>query len=336
MIVNYCQSRISETTDLMHADARRKATAPGVIAADTKLSAPSVPASPLRYPGGKARLAGLLATTMEKNNLRGSPYYEPYVGGAGAALALLASGAAETIHLNDKDRRIFSFWRAVLDETGRFADRIFSSPLNIAEWKRQRAICAHPRGHSTFDIGFAAFYMNRCNRSGILDGAGPIGGYDQTGVWKLDVRFNRSTLAERVVRLGLLRRSIYVSNQDGIEFLTRKLPKGGQRSNLFVYLDPPYVNNGHRLYLNSYVASDHAKLARYLKSQKRLPWLMSYDDSTFVRELYATCKVTTLPLRYSLQEKRSSHELILSPSHLALAAGFQSCSPLPARRKAHK
>jgi DNA adenine methylase len=290
--------------------------------ADARLAGSGLPApcSPLRYPGGKARLGKFLAATIDKNDLRGCAYYEPYVGGAGAALALLASGAVSTVYLNDADRRIFSFWRSVLDDTDRFAEKIFKTPVTIQEWKRQRNVCASPRGHSRFDIGFAAFYMNRCNRSGVLDGAGPIGGYKQDGEWRVDVRFSRAALAERIFGLGRLREAIHVSNQDAITFLKRKIPRGLKRSKVFIYLDPPYVNNGQRLYLNYYSDRDHRSLAKYLQSQSQLRWLMSYDESALVRELYAACRVAALPINYSLQVKRTSHELLITPKYLTVPA----------------
>ncbi len=140
--------------------------------------------SPLRYPGGKANLFNLLKGIIELNNLRGCIYFEPYAGGAGAALNLLYNNVVSEIHINDLDKRVFAFWKAVLQETERFVDLVFSVPLSIEEWLKQRAICMRADEYDLFDIGFATFYINRCNRSGVLINAGPIGGYQQAGKWK--------------------------------------------------------------------------------------------------------------------------------------------------------
>jgi DNA adenine methylase len=176
--------------------------------------------------------------------------------------------------------------------------------------------------------------MNRCNRSGVLTGAGPIGGYEQEGRWRLDVRFNRSELAQRVLELKRLREAIHVSCQDAIVFLKAKLPRGHDRTRVFVYLDPPYVNNGQRLYLNAYQSSDHAELARYLQAQRTLPWIMSYDDSPLVRELYVPCRVALLPIYYSLQVKRSAHELAIAPKYLAVPSACQTLTVAELLKKA--
>lgn len=280
-------------------------------------------ASPLRYPGGKACLTGFLADVIEMNDLRGCAYYEPYAGGAGAALSLLRDGVVSRVFINDADVRVNAFWVSVLEENERFVDRVFSTALTITEWYRQREVCANPGAHDRFDVGFAAFFMNRCNRSGVLTGAGPIGGLEQKGKWKLGVRFSREPLAERILKLANVRGQIHLTQLDAIDFLKSTLPLGRDRKKVFVYLDPPYVHKGQRLYLNSYESKDHAQLARYIKGQRTLPWIMSYDDTEVVRGLYRDQQVTSVPIRYSLQTKRRAEELVIAPHRLTLPRACQ-------------
>lgn len=276
------------------------------------------PASPLRYPGGKGRLASLLASIIDLNDLRGSVYYEPCAGGAGAALNLLRDNIVSEIFLNDADPRISAFWNSALRETDRFIDWILNVPLDIDEWDRQREICANPRGTNTFELGTSTFYMNRCNRSGVLKGAGPIGGRSQSGKWRLDVRFNRESLALRIHALGRLSNYIHVSNLDAMDFLKQTLPQGIKRRKCIVYLDPPYINKSGSLYLNSYKAQDHRDLATYMNAQKVLPWVMTYDNTELVRTLYEKQVVTPIPIRYSLNSKKTASELLIVPKHITL------------------
>ena len=294
--------------------------------------------SPLRYPGGKASLSSFLTDVIDLNDLRGCTYYEPYAGGAGAALNLLREGTVGEIHINDADERVFAFWKSALDEGSKFIDRILDVPLTIDEWHRQRAICDNFAPQSRFDLGFATFYMNRCNRSGVLSGAGPIGGFAQSGAWKLDVRFNREALAERFQALGKIKSQIHISNCDALEFLKRTLPSGQGRKNVFVYLDPPYVGKGQRLYLNAYGPKDHALVSTYLKRQNCLPWLLSYDDDPLIRSLYSDQRVFNLPIRYSLQKKMSAKELVICPPSLKLPrsceiSGIRAALPLQSPSK---
>lgn len=273
--------------------------------------------SPLRYPGGKAGLAPFLTDVLDLNDLRGVDYFEPYAGGAGAALGLLADNVVSHIFINDADWRIYSFWKTVLDESDWFIEQILGARLDLAEWRAKRDVCLNPSGHAIRDVGFAAFYMNRCNRSGVLNG-GPIGGYEQNGEWRLDVRFTKPTLAERVLEIAKVKDGVSVANDDAVNFLKTRLPNGNGRKRAFVYLDPPYVIKGQRLYMNAYEPGDHGEIARYICSQKILPWVMSYDDADLVRGLYKKQQVGFLPINYSLQEKRATNELVIAPHHIRL------------------
>ena len=275
--------------------------------------------SPLRYPGGKAPLAATLSQIIEVNGLSGCSYFEPFAGGAGAALRLLREGFVSEIHLNDLDHRITSFWCSAINESERFADAIRSVPISISEWKRQQAICRPGDTTDSFELGFATFYLNRCNRSGIVLGAAPIGGYAQKGKWKLDARFYRETLAQRVLAIGGQREQIHITNMDALKFLETHLSREREPERTFTFLDPPYYSNGNRLYMNSYNDQDHRELAIYMHGQGDLNWIMSYDDTDFVRNLYSGCEISALSLEYSLQRRRTAEELLISPAHLQIA-----------------
>ena len=276
--------------------------------------------SPLRYPGGKASLATFLARTIELNDLSGCAYYEPYAGGSGAALRLLREGVVSELYLNDLDVRIASFWSAALNESERFVEAILSVPLSIDEWKKQQRICLQGDTKRSFELGFATFYLNRCNRSGVLLRAAPIGGHVQNGRWRIDARFNRPELAERIIAISRKREQIHLTNMDALEFLVH-LPRGQERRHVFAYLDPPYFSNGNRLYLNHYQDHDHRKLARYLQRQKTLRWVMSYDDVDEIRSMYTSCTVGYVSIRYSLQRRQQTRELVIAPRHVKLPAG---------------
>ena len=274
--------------------------------------------SPLRYPGGKAALSGFLAETIKRNGLESCAYLEPFAGGAGAALQLLVDDVVSELYLNDADPRIHAFWLAALNHSERFADAILSVPLTIDEWQRQREVCSYGKNSDQFALGFATFYLNRCNRSGIIIGAAPIGGYDQGTAWKMSARFYRETLAKRVLELGRMRSRIKVTNFDASQFLRLYLPNPKHKRDAFVYLDPPYRSNSTRLYMNLYEDADHIRLADFIQRQNGVNWLMSYNDCPFIRDLYAPCHQSNRSLWYSLQRKRSTEELIISPPWVTL------------------
>jgi DNA adenine methylase len=205
--------------------------------------------TPLRYPGGKQKLAPFISEVMIANHLDGGDYAEPYAGGAGVAIELLLSGRSSHIHLNDACVPLYAFWRSVLDKTEEFCRRISRASLTIEEWKRQREVLRSARKVSQLDLGFSFFYLNRCNRSGIVSG-GVIGGLKQTGEWKINARFSRKELIRRVELIGSKRSSITVKNMDAERFILEYVPKLPR--NTLVYCDPPYFDKADRLYLNHY------------------------------------------------------------------------------------
>ena len=152
--------------------------------------------TPLRYPGGKGRLSQFVADIIQDNGLTGGHYVEPYAGGSAVALSLLMLEYASHVHINDLNRSVHAFWEAVLSDTDRLCARIKSKRISMAEWNRQRAIQADLDA-DPLDLAYSTFFLNRTNRSGIILG-GVIGGKNQDGPWKLNARFNKLDLIQRI------------------------------------------------------------------------------------------------------------------------------------------
>jgi DNA adenine methylase len=276
--------------------------------------------TPLRYPGGKAKLGPFLVLLLKANRLVDGVYAEPYAGGAGAAFFLLFRGYVSRIHLNDIDVGVASFWRAVLGQTERFAREIETIPLTVEEWDRQKEVVQSTS--SDFERGFAFFYLNRTNRSGIMNG-GIIGGRSQGGTWRIDARFNRTDLAERIRAIGSMKRLISLTCEDAMDFLASFKSPGGQRK-LF-YLDPPYFTKGRALYTNFYTAADHALIAKRLETFDS-PWLLTYDDCYEIRQLYNNHQIFESELSYSAREVRRGRELVIFGGGLKPPISSSGCS----------
>jgi DNA adenine methylase len=267
--------------------------------------------SPLRYPGGKTLLTQFLAETIRLNNLVGGTYVEPYAGGAGAALSLVFSEQVSRIFINDKDPGIFWFWKSVLEHTDEFTGLIDRSRVTVDAWKYHKSVLRHPSGHSGLHIGFATFFLNRCNRSGVLNG-GPIGGLRQNGNYAIDVRFNRRQLIRKVQKIGLYRERITVSNLDGVTFLRRFAAREtNDVRRCLVYMDPPYFGKACRLYTFYFKDADHERLAAYLKERPGYRWIVSYDDSAAIRKLFPGRKIVLLK-SYSVHSARTGRELVIA------------------------
>lgn len=281
--------------------------------------------SPLRYPGGKQILAHVLGHLMRLNDRAGRSYAEPYAGGAGAALSLLFGEHVDRILINDRDRSVFFFWKAALERTDDLCELVLKTPLTVAEWRRQRAVYLHPHRHSFLKVGFATFYLNRCNRSGIIGRGGVIGGLEQTGPYKIDARFNRDELVTRIQRIAMYRERIHVTGDDAIAFLS-SLSTARDRSP-FVYLDPPYFHKGKDLYLNHYQKGDHAMLAKYMRNQAKFTWVMTYDNTPEIAKLYKGLRCVPFGLDYSASERRVGSELMISRNDFVFPKRWRHAIP---------
>jgi len=263
-------------------------------------------ASPLRYPGGKAALAGFFGDIISRLGIESPTYVEPYAGGAGAGIALLRQDMVQDLVINDVDPAVYCFWAAVVEHSEQFAARIADIPLDVDEWRRQKEIYRAADESDALALGFAFFYLNRTNRSGILN-AGPIGGVNQNGNYKIDARFNRDQLAERVASIGKLAPRITVLGVDGMAVVHRY---AADRT-AFVYIDPPYVDMGGSLYLNAFTHRDHADLAGELDHAAEGNWVVTYDPSDFIRELYREHDVREYQLSYSAHRTGKARELLI-------------------------
>lgn len=262
--------------------------------------------SPLRYPGGKGRLSQYVIDLIEANDLVGGHYVETYAGGAGIAITLLYLEYVSHVHLNDVDSAVYSFWKALVDHTDDLARLVHDTPLTLDERLRQKKVYRDPDA-STLELGFATFYLNRTNRSGIIHG-GVIGGNEQAGAYKIDARFNRVDLVRRIEKVGSYGPRISVYNKDAAEFISGNLKQMAAKT--LVYLDPPYYANGSRLYRNTYKHADHAKIAALVGSIQQ-PWIVSYDNADAIRELYAPFRQQVFGLGYAANSVYEGKEVMV-------------------------
>ena len=265
--------------------------------------------SPLRYPGGKTRLASFLSNAINKNFTKDERIVlvEPYAGGAGASLKLLFSGEVDKIIINDLDKAIFSFWEIAVSDTDFLIHKIEKTNIDINEWKKQKE--AYDNASSTTkELAFATLFLNRTNRSGIIEG-GPIGGMGQLGFWNVRARFTKKTIIERLKKIKEFKNRIKVRNLDGI-MLLKRLERNKQKDNYFIFLDPPYYRKGKSLYLNHYADKDHKRLSKFLEKSS-LKWIMTYDDVHYIQNLYDKFRKSKFLTNHSAFEARQGKEIVI-------------------------
>lgn len=263
--------------------------------------------SPLRYPGGKNKLAAFIAKVCIDNDKNGH-YVEPYSGGASVALFLLFEGYVDRITINDKDRSIYAFWHCVLRETDQFCQMIRNSELTVSEWRNQRKIQSDKKQIDLLTLGYSTFYLNRTNRSGIIS-AGLMGGVNQDGNYLMDCRFNKEELISRIKLIASKRSKIRLYKKDAIKLID-KIKGESKNENTIFYFDPPYYLKAKSLYMNHYNDSSHRMVSDKIKSIENISWIVSYDNTKQIKELYKECKMKEYSFKHTAYEVRNGKELL--------------------------
>lgn len=271
--------------------------------------------SPLRYPGGKGKLAPFMEYMIDQQGHRGGTYIEPFAGGAGIAIELLLRNVVSNIVINDYDKCVWSLWKAILTETDRFLEELNNAPITMDEWYRQREICHNNNDKYSFELGFAAFYMNRTNRSGIIKG-GVIGGTEQSGKWKMDARFKKPDLIHRIEEIGKRKSNIHLYNKDINSFVVRYVPL--YEDNAFIYFDPPYFQKGEQLYMNYFKLEDHQRIEKTIREKVNCDWIITYDYAKEIEDIYKDYNMSLYDLNYSVFSKCKASELIIFKDGIAM------------------
>ncbi len=271
--------------------------------------------SPLRYPGGKQRLSPFIEELLIENGILNGHYVEPYAGGAGVGIELLLTKKVSNIHLNDSDFGIYSFWDSVINRPDELCKLITSASLTIEEWKNRKAAVKACDKKDKLELGFSVFFLNRCNRSGVLS-AGVIGGLNQAGNYKMDVRFSRNDLIRRIEAITRFKENIFLTNFDAEYYIQNYIPN--LPLNTLIYLDPPYYEKGSELYLNAYKKSDHARISEVIQTQIKHKWVLSYDGVPDIVNLYKNRRYFFYDLQYTAAKVYKGKEIFIFSDRLCL------------------
>lgn len=275
--------------------------------------------TPLRYPGGKSVMTDFFKAFIVENEMQSVIYAEPYAGGVGAGINLLLSDRISKLYINDANIAVYAFWYSLLYHSDEFINMFEKVDITLEEWEKQRLIFKSEVIDSDdkpyLQLGFATFFMNRCNRSGIIS-AWPIGGSTEEkqlkANYKIDARFKKELLRDRLLNIINRKDSIKVFNKDAMQFLKEDVEtlSVAKQTNTIVYLDPPYFEQGSNLYMNYYKKEDHQNLANYLEIKKEFKWILSYDNVEYIRNLYGYTRQYTFDLRYFVQNRKLGSELL--------------------------
>lgn len=279
--------------------------------------------SPLRYPGGKGRMAGELANLFQAQFglMDVEIWAEPFAGGAGAGLHLLEQNVVSEVWLIEKNPALAAFWRTAVTDGGGLAARVRSCQPDMSTWHHAREILAAAQETpdlADLDIALAALIVNRCSRSGMVTPrVGPIGGEQQNGKYHLRSRWNAEGLAARIEWIWQRANRIRVREGDGIEHIGELDGSIGIEEEMLLFVDPPYIVQGNRLYAVGMTVDDHKDLA-YALDRCAARWLLTYDNDDRILELYPDRRVLAYEINYSTNQRRLAEEYAVLSDELAV------------------
>ena len=226
---------------------------------------------------------------------------------------LLMEGFVKKITINDKDRSIYAFWYSVLNETDHFCQLIEDTEITIQEWKKQSEVQKRKNACNLLELGFSTFFLNRTNRSGIIN-AGVIGGIEQKGNYLIDCRYNKEKLINRIKSIASKKEYIRLYRKDAVELIDI-IQQEAKDQNIIFYFDPPYYLKASSLYMNHYKEDDHEKVSEKIKGIKNIKWIVSYDNVEEIKKLYTNYLKKEYSFKHTAHSSRVGKEILFfSPS----------------------
>lgn len=336
VVTRDCDSWTTESCGGDKASVGELSDAPSLAQAITSLADPTLlrtatleteVLSPLRYPGGKRRLAPFIAAVLQENGRRPDLTVEPFAGGASVSLYLLQHDLTDSIGLADTDPLVAAFWETVFFDTEWLINEIANVPVTLQQWTKFKSEPLKDRRSRAV----ACLFLNRTSFSGILaPSAGPLGGRAQTSKYKIGCRFSRKTLERRIRLIGQYRDRVAFVHEASWED-TLAAVRGIHEIDgwdVFTYLDPPFFHKADRLYRYFFEAQEHVTLRDEVVT---LPgdWLISYDSVPSVVELYINQQRIELGAIYTASTAggyRQVNEAVVSSLQLPVGAESRQLS----------
>jgi len=230
------------------------------------------PNSPFRYAGGKFYARKLILEQLKPSH----SYCEPFAGGGSIFFAQKIP--AKFNWLNDFDEALINTYLQIRDnlqELAKYLDGIQATKELHTFYKNEY------KPKTDTERAFRWYYLNRTSYSGIMKEENCYWGYGE----KYSMRPKNWIPHLRTVSDKL--QSVKITNIDFEEVID----SASDGSMLFV--DPPYYNaDQKKFYPCNFELKDYSRLMECLKRNKdRVYFLLTYDDSEEVRELYEWCSI---------------------------------------------
>ncbi len=243
--------------------------------------------SPLRYPGGKSRAIKTIAPIIPDFK----EFREPFLGGGSVFIYVKQKFPDRKFWINDLYANLFYFWEQTQDNVEQLIKQIYFWRNDFKNGRDlHRYLIENIESFDPLKKAAAFFVFNRITFSGTSES----GGFSKAAFEK---RFTISRI-ERVELLSTILDNVLITNDDYQKLIEK------EGDSVFIFLDPPYYSatksalygkngNLHKIF-------DHERLAQTLKESNH-KWLITYDDSEYIRELFSFANITEWSLTYGMR-----------------------------------
>ena len=260
--------------------------------------------SPLRYPGGKSRALKQIIPHIPAFR----EYREPFLGGGSVFVRLRQLYPDCIFKVNDLYPELYHFWSKIQDEPEELIALVRKWKTEQKEGKElYRYLIKNLKDFTPLQKAAAFFILNRLTFSGTSES----GGFSKQAFEK---RFTESSIVRAENLATILTENVQITNQDFSEIIN------AEGEEVFIFLDPPYYSaskaglygkNG-----NMHKGFDHKRFAETMKNCSH-KWLITYDNSEYIRGLFDFAHIYTWELTYGMRNvgdagKQKAKEIFIS------------------------
>lgn len=224
--------------------------------------------SPFRWPGGKFYARKIIEAYIPPHDY----YVEPFLGGG----SVFFHKPKVDSWLNDLDSELMNCYKNIKKNVVEMMNTLEGE---MATKDRHSYYKNEFKPQNALDRAVRYYYLNRTSYSGIMKEVNCYWGYGD----KYSMR--PENWGRQLVRNHKKLQKVKLTSLD-FEDIFDNLPKD---KNIFMFVDPPYFNaDQSKFYQQSFDLRDHERLAKRLRKLPRnIFFLLTYDNSAEVRELYS-------------------------------------------------
>ena len=269
--------------------------------------------TPLRYPGGKSRVAPML---LEKFPSGIKEFREPFLGGASVALLFSQKHPEIPVWVNDKYEYLYNFWVTLQEDGDNLSDVLVGIKEDHSTEEKAKELFISAKEEISkadpFRKAVLFWILNKCSYSGLTENSSFSASAS---------RQNFTTRgAKHLKNISEIIQHWEITNLDYTEVLQ---PDG---DGVFCFLDPPYK-------IGSYLYGTNAEMHKsfdhddFIAQCKKCPnkWMVTYNNDIDLKEGYKGYNQEEFRITYGMKHRADNRH----KSEL-LVTNFTESTPLEA------